>query len=305
VPPSPRFSPRQLDAFVAAAELNNFTYAARRLNLTPSAVSNLISELELTVGFALFERTTRKVTLTADGREFLPAALAVQRQMSLAATAAADVRNRSVDVIRVAAPLSVACLILPRLIGRYREQHPRSAVRILDTGVEWLADSVATGEADLALGPDRTVGGEVACEALFASPWVLWCSPRHPLAAKSVLTWSDLEGAEFYASGRDHEHSVAPELAGRGIALIAPVQIVGNITTALGVAAANLGVTFAPAYVRGLAEPLGLVMRRVVDPEVIRYVSLYAPTRRALSAAALQFHNFLRESLTDASHEAF
>ena len=58
---TPRFTPRQLDAFVAVAELTNFSLAARRLNLTPSAVSNLISVLELTLGFVLFERTTRRV----------------------------------------------------------------------------------------------------------------------------------------------------------------------------------------------------------------------------------------------------
>ena len=296
-----RFTPRQIEAFVAAAELNNFTYAARRLNLTPSAVSNLISELELSLGFALFERTTRKITLTPDGREFLPAALSVLRQINLAMAAAADVRNRSVDVVRVAAPLSVASLILPRLIGEYRALKPRSTVRIMDTGVEWLADSVATGDSDLALGPDRTVGADVTCSPLYPTPWVLWCSPDHPLAAKPVLTWSDLIGVELYAAGRDHEHSVAPQLAAYPDALqIAPVQIVGNFSTALGIAAANLGATLSPAYVHELADSFGLVMRRVAEPEIIRFMSLYVPARRPLRSAAGDFRDFLEKRLSAA-----
>ncbi|HTI67189.1 MAG TPA: LysR family transcriptional regulator [Caulobacteraceae bacterium] len=297
----PRFTPRQIDAFVASAELSNFTQAARRLNLTPSAVSNLISELELSLGFGLFERTTRKVTLTPDGREFLPSALAVQRQLQLAAIAAADVRNRSVEVVRVAAPLSVAAVDLPRLIARYRLRQSRVVVRILDTGVEWLADRVSTGEADLALGPDRTVGPDVTCSPLYASPWVLWCSPNHPLARKAALRWTDLEGVDFYAAGHDHEHSIIPRLSGMTDAMrVTPIQIVDNVTTALGIAAAEIGVTFTPDYVKTLAEPLGLVMRRVTDPEVVRHMSLYAPVRRKLSPAALQFHDFVRESLAEA-----
>lgn len=100
----PRFTTRQLSAFIAAAQLGNFTLAAGRLNLTPSAVSNLISELEQGIGFTLFERTTRKIALTSDGRKFLPAALGAQRQFTIAAVAATDIASRTVDAVRVAAP---------------------------------------------------------------------------------------------------------------------------------------------------------------------------------------------------------
>lgn len=298
---SPKFTPRQLDALIAAAELNNFSQVAQRLNLTPSAVSTMIGELEALLGFMLFERTTRKVTLTADGREFLPAALAVQQQMKLAATKAADVRNRSADVVRVAAPLTVAAAILPRFIAAYRLRHPRVVVRIIDTGVEWLADQVAIGNADLAVGPDRTVGADVACSPLFPSPWVLWCSPQHPLARKRILRWSDLQGVDFYAAGRDHEHSVMPRLVGKGVAArITPVQVVENILTALGIAAANLGITFSPDYVKVIAQPMGLVMRRVVEPEIIRHMSIYTSVRRSSSVAAQDFQEFFRTNYKNA-----
>ena len=120
--------------------------------------------------------------------------MAVLRQIRLAEAAAGDVRDRSTDVVRAAAPMVVAAAVLPPLIAAFRETRPRTTVRILDTGVEWLGDRVAMGEADLALGPDRAVGEAVSAEPLFPTPWVLWCSPAHPLAAKTVLAWRDLEG---------------------------------------------------------------------------------------------------------------
>ncbi len=96
---APHFTMRQLSAFVTAAELGNFTQVARRLNLTASAISNQIAELEGLLGFQLFERTTRKVALTPEGREFLPAALAIRRQLEAAANIASDIRNRAVGIV--------------------------------------------------------------------------------------------------------------------------------------------------------------------------------------------------------------
>ena len=57
----PHLSVRQLDAFIAVAELASFTQAARRLNLTPSAVSALIAELEAAVGFSVWVETLTQV----------------------------------------------------------------------------------------------------------------------------------------------------------------------------------------------------------------------------------------------------
>jgi len=294
----PRFTTRQLSAFIAAAELGNFTLAAGRLNLTPSAVSNLISELEQGIGFTLFERTTRKIALTSDGRKFLPAALGVQRQFTIAAVAATDIASRTVDAVRVAAPQAIAATLLPPLIAAFRAEEPRTEVRIVDTGVAWMADRLLSGEADLALGPDRAVSSEVRAARLFAFPWVMWCSPEHPLATRGEITWAELEGVDFFTPGHDHEQSVEP-LGSRSNGEIAnvPKQIFESITTALGMAAANLGVTFSPLYADMLARPMGLTMRHVVDPEIVRHVTLYEPAEREIPDHVATFRDFLRTNI--------
>lgn len=294
----PRFTPRQIDACIAAAELSNFTLAARRLTLTPSAISSLITELEAQLGFALFERTTRKVALTAAGRDFLPSAIAVQRQMSRAAFAAVDIRDRATDVVRVAAPMAVAAMLLPPVVAAYRGVDARTSVRIVDTGVEWLADRVAIGEADLALGPGRSVSADVTCVPLFTTDWVVWLAPAHPLATGEMLRWGDLHGEQLFAAGRDHEHSVRPLLdEGSGAFARLPVQIVENLSTALGLAAAGLGITFSPQYVEPFAQAFGVVSRRLVDPVITRTLSLYRPAARGPSRAASAFADHLLDRL--------
>src|ERR1051326_5073271 len=68
------FSSRQLRAFLLVAQHHNFTRAAEALFITPSGLSLLIREFENQLGFRLFDRTTRHVSLTTDGAELLAAA---------------------------------------------------------------------------------------------------------------------------------------------------------------------------------------------------------------------------------------
>ncbi|WP_339692067.1 LysR family transcriptional regulator [uncultured Parasphingorhabdus sp.] len=81
---------RQLEAFVLVAELSSFTETAERIALTTSAVSALIGKLELSIGAQLFERSTRRVSLTEAGRAFLPSARGVLHSLRDAELAAAN-----------------------------------------------------------------------------------------------------------------------------------------------------------------------------------------------------------------------
>jgi DNA-binding transcriptional LysR family regulator len=280
-----RFSVRQLEVFVAAAELESFGAAAGRLGLTPSAVSQLIGELESAVGLRLFDRTTRRVALSAGGRDLAGAARQALQQLQALAQCAADVRSRQ----------ALAATVLAEAVDAFLAEHPRARVQVCDTPVDHLVETVAQGLADLALGPDRPADPEVGCEPLFDSPWVLWCAPRHPLAQRSPLAWADLRGHALVATGRDHEAHVA--CMGAPAERIEPCQIVDHVTTALGLSAGARLATLAPAYVERLAHAFGLVARCVLGPPVWRQVCLYQPLRRTLHPVALGFAEHLRTHL--------
>lgn len=290
----PRFTPKQLDAFVTVAEVLSFVAASDQLSLSPSAVSQLITELEGVLGFRLFNRSTRKVVLSAAGREFLPSARTALNHLYLAESAASDVQNRVAGIVRVAAPLVLAGCLLPLAIRAYTKDRPKLVIRIRDAAVDRLPDLVARGDVDLSLGPDRPVAEDLTRLKLFPSPWVLWCAPEHPLAAKRTVTWSELKGHALVATSRAHERSIAQMC--RGTQEEDPrtqIEVVDSIVTGLGLAAANLAATISPAYISALAKPFGLVMRRILEPEVVRHVSLYLPVQRTVSPAASGFVEFL------------
>lgn len=290
-----RFTPRQLEAFVAVARAEGFGEAAGRLSLTPSAVSQLVGELEAVVGLRLFDRTTRKVALSAAGRELLPAAAEALARMDGLALAAGELRSRSVGLLRVAAPLAMAATVLPAAIEAYTSQHPRVTVHVCDAAVDHMVDAVAQAQADIAIGPDRPVSDDVLREPLFDSPWLLWCAPLHPLAVHDCVEWKDLRDHPLVAAGRDHERSI--DRMGRQwpeSERVVPLQVVDHLSTAFGLSACGRLATLAPAYVDRLAKAFGLVSRRVLAPEVTRQVCLYRPARRALSPAGEAFAEHLR-----------
>ncbi len=284
--PLSRFTIRQFEAFVSVTDARGFSAAAQRLGLTPQAVSQLVAEFEMVLGFRLFDRTTRRVTLTAAGRDFLGAARAVLSHVSSAEAAALDLRNLATGTVRLGAPQVLAAEAVPAALRDFAVQRPRVSVHIRDLPVDGLTDAVIGGDVDLAVGPDRPVDPEVRVLRLFDTAWVLWCAPSFPLARRRRVTWAALRGHPLVAAGRDHELSVAQMHRAAPTAVrVEPVAVVDSMSTALGMAAQGLAGTLAPGYVGAMAARVGLTMRRVHDPEVVRTVCLYLPRRRPISPA--------------------
>ncbi|WP_416465257.1 LysR family transcriptional regulator [Pseudomonas sp. LFS044] len=295
-----RFTTRQLAAFVEVSRVRSFREAGEHLNLSSSAVSQLVADLEAAVGLRLFDRTTRSVSLSPAGREFLPSALSVLKHLQLAQTAVDDISNRAAGVVRIAAPLILASLVLPATIQAYTRDRPKVVIRIRDASVDNLVDMVSNADADLAIGSDYPNQGDVVRTALFKSPWVLWCSPAHPLATGEGLTWAQLREFPLVVAGRDYERTLALTHADSlSTQKIIPVDIVDNISTALGLAAMGDVATLAPAYVGILARKFGLVMRPISKPADTRQVCIYHTNNRAVSPVAEGFRQYLIRRLQD------
>ena len=118
--------------FVRVAETGSFSAVASEMGTTQSSVSKKIAALESSLGFKLFVRSTRKVSLSAEGKEFYASAQTVLKHLHLAEVAATDLRNRASGLVRIAAPMVIASTILPPLIRDYTLDRPKIVVRIRD-----------------------------------------------------------------------------------------------------------------------------------------------------------------------------
>jgi LysR family transcriptional regulator, glycine cleavage system transcriptional activator len=138
-----------LRAFEASARLNSMRRAAHELNVTPSAVSQQVQNLEQWVGFPLLERRTRQVQATAEGRAYLTAVSAAFDQI---ATATEELSHGRVprSICITCTPGFAVQWLVPRL-QHFQDQHPEIDVRIdastrlLDLKVEAIDLAVRHG----------------------------------------------------------------------------------------------------------------------------------------------------------------
>src|ERR1700738_2377423 len=149
-----------MQAFVAVADLQGFAPAARKLALSPSAVTRLIAALEEHLGARLLQRTTRSVTLTDAGTRYLERARRILADVEEAEGAAEGERTRPSGRLVVAAPVGFGRLHVSPIMSAYLKRFPdvSGELRLSDRMVNLVEDGV-----DLAVRighlPDFSLGG--------------------------------------------------------------------------------------------------------------------------------------------------
>jgi DNA-binding transcriptional LysR family regulator len=175
----------RLRIFVAVAERQHVTAAARALNLTQSAVSNAIAALEAEHDVHLFDRVGRGVVLNATGQAFLPEARAVLSRAAAAEAALADLSALRRGRLTVFASQTIASYWLPRRLVAFHAAHPGIELDVQIGNTRQAAAAVLGGEAEIGL-VEGTVD-EPALEqtrigsdrlAVVVAPDHLWASLR-------------------------------------------------------------------------------------------------------------------------------
>src|SRR5271168_251621 len=113
-----------MQAFVAVADLKGFAPAARKLRLSPSAVTRLIAALEDRVGARLLQRTTRSVTLTDVGARYLERIRRILSDVEEAEGSAQDERTRPSGRLVVPTPIGFARLHVSPVMCAYLKRYP-------------------------------------------------------------------------------------------------------------------------------------------------------------------------------------
>lgn len=139
-----------LESFVRSAENGGFSAAARRLGLTPAAVSRNVAVLERNLGVRLFQRSTRKLTLTEAGERFLHAIRGHLDELQASIASVATDRGEPVGVIKISMSLAFGVNYILPMLPAFLARYP--LVR-----VDWRFES---RQVDLiAEGYDAAIGG--------------------------------------------------------------------------------------------------------------------------------------------------
>jgi DNA-binding transcriptional LysR family regulator len=286
---------RQLKAFLLTARYQSFSRAAEQLFITQSGMSVLVRELESQLGFRLFERTTRKVTLTESGSKLLPVADRSLLELEAAAANIGRFASAAKGSLSLGAAPFAAAELLPRAIAAYALRDPHLNVRLIDVEGTRLVDMVQSGEVDVAV--SAVLHNAPGVERSLLARFRLALIRATDLAAHlpREVRWSDVAAQRLVGFPRDFpiQQLIDDQLtrAGRH----APPEVICNyLETLIAMVEVGSGVAVVPVFAAPACAKRRITMHPIVDPVVTSDLHWMASRARKLSSPAQGFNAFLK-----------
>jgi len=289
---------QQLRALSAVAESGSFTLAAESLQLTQPAISHLVKRMEEELGQPLVVRG-RRLRMTDAGQMMVDTAVRALRLIDESVHACrSQAQLREGRVVLAVGHLTAGAL-MPPLLGRFAQRHPKLAVTLLDSTAEQMIARILSQEADLGFGSDiGQAHSELSTEPLFTERMALFVREDHPLAQRAAVDARQLEALPFIHVNPDANvwRAVSRQLA--SVANVYPrvVHHVSMLSTAFGLVQAGAGVVLLPRYVEVLM-PVNLRVLSVVRPVLEYPVVAVRRAKHPLSPAAMAFLDVARQHL--------
>lgn len=193
---------RHVRSFLAAARAGNFTRAAAEVHISQSAFTVQIRQLEEALGVQLFDRSKRRVTLTAIGQDIL---LPLERLLVDAAAVAGRTRQLTGlqrGQVSLAALPSVTVGALPGAILKFKQAHPGIAVHVHDLVSEQLIVAVKREQVDFGVGSQTRPDRELKTVPLFDDRLCAFAPQGHPLTKRTSIALKELSRYPLILTGK-------------------------------------------------------------------------------------------------------
>lgn len=185
---------RQIRYFTAVANACQVSRAAKQLNVSQSALTNAVKQLEDIIGVPLFARHGSGVTLTYEGNIFFDHALRVISVVEEAVRSPGRKRDDVKGRLRLAITYTVAGYFIPAYIERFQRAFPGVEVELTEAARAHIEDGLISGSFDLAVMLTSNIIDQegLEFETLIQSRRRLWLASRHPLLSQTNVTLADV-----------------------------------------------------------------------------------------------------------------
>ena len=291
----PDLSARQLEAVLALAQYGSFVAAAAHLRISQPALTRAVKRLEASLGVRLFERTTRRVQITAAGREFAAVAERMLNDLGITVQSVREVAEERRGLVVISSVMSVAGGVLPAIVAAYRADRPGVEIHIREGVHATVLEDVRSGVADFGIGYVDDLPEFVVGTALSRETFCVVMPARHRLAQRHGLSLGDLRDEAVIGLPTESRtrRTLDVAAASAGITLRQTV-IVGQFATLMGLVAAGVGVGIVP---KGATQSLlarGLRSVPLGEPRLTRRLGLIALREREPTPAASGFLALLK-----------
>jgi DNA-binding transcriptional LysR family regulator len=292
---------RQFEILIAAADAGSFSAAAQRLGISQPSLSESIRRIEGEIGALLFERTTRSMKLTPEGRHAAAVAREIVRDFRRALERLASRSNDKQGRISIAALPSIACAVLPAVIEGFRREHSGIDITLHDIQHERALAMVIEGTADIAVTLKPAAHDDLVFTEIGSDVAHLVCRSDDPLARQKSVRWRDLRGRPFIGFTQiSSVRRITDAAFVHAEIAIEPSYQVEQIPTAIALVEAGLGVTALPSLTFSMFKGRNLAVRPLVQPRLRRnvgFVTFAGRTMPGFTDALLQAirHGLLQE----------
>jgi len=290
-----------MQAFVAVAEAGSFSAAAARLGIARALVSKRIAGLEQTLGARLLNRTTRRVSLTGPGHEFLARSQRILAEYEVAASTLSSLHAEPTGRLKLSAPMSFGTAHLAPLVPAFMREHPRLVLELVLN--DRYVDLVEEG-FDLCVRIGSLADSSLVARRLATVRLVLCASPDYlrrrgtPGSAADLARHRGLLYSHANAGSGGRWQLSGPDGA---LAVDVPAALSANNGDVLMQAAiAGEGITLGPSFIVGNALRSGALVE-VLGHLAPRPLGLYAiwPANRLLPVKVRLFVDFLAARFAD------
>ncbi|SNZ19532.1 LysR family transcriptional regulator [Cohaesibacter gelatinilyticus] len=250
---------RQLECFVSVAEELHFRKAGERLGLSQSALSERISALEHELGARLFFRTTRQVSLTQAGAEFVQDAKKILSDIEKSVSNVRHTAESDLRHIRVSGVDEAISMLLPRMLLAFRETDPNVHIQVLEiSSSEQHSQELIGHRTDVAFVRMPQKDEFITSELLHRQPVVVVLADTNPLSSATTLSASDIADQPIVGYPKHARPILHEALWSEFRQIGAQPNIVCEIidkSTLLQFVAHGLGIALVPGWVRNIALP--------------------------------------------------
>ncbi len=185
---------QQIRGFYYAVRCNGISEAARMMNLTQSTVTLQIQSLERDLGFPLFKRDTKPLSLTAEGKEFYQIACPLMHEFeSVIETFLTRKKEREQKQIDIAVHHIAISYLMPKIISAFKKSNPDTKIIIRNISPDNAIKRLKEGKIDLAFYPNLPNDPEIKKIDVMSCDPILIMNKKHPLAKKQISGLSDLK----------------------------------------------------------------------------------------------------------------
>jgi DNA-binding transcriptional LysR family regulator len=266
---------RELQYFLAVAERLSITEAARDLQMAQPALSQAITKMERRLGTVLFDRSRRRLRLTAAGTTLVPEARhLVGRVRVLGSTLGRAGGQRA--YLRIGCIASAVSGLLPRVLPRFRATHPHVVPVVQEMGQRAQLAALRDGAIDVGVCRMLSGGDGVELTRLADEPLHCLLPAGHALAAAEAVRLVDLADEDVACFPRELApvaHDTIVSACVRAGFSPRITQEAANDQALLGIVACGLAVALVPRSTTRLHVD-GVVSRPLTDPEAITPLSV-------------------------------